>query len=73
MTNLEKPVTRRVGDLVVKIAAEGVYVREARRRHWYGPVGWGYILLQAAKATADEVVASRPRRHRASRGLLRGR
>jgi hypothetical protein len=55
-TALTKPVTRfatREG-LVVTLTAEGVTIREPRKRFTYGPVSYGHIQLIAARALAEE-------------------
>jgi hypothetical protein len=45
------------GTLVITLTAEGVYVRTKGRRTEYGPVPYGLILMQGAKAYAAEKLA----------------
>lgn len=73
MTDLKKPVTRTVGDLVVEISALGVRYREKGRRTWFGPIRHGALYLQLVQA---EVAAARREKQqtrkvrKVSRGLL---
>ena len=56
-TNLTKPVSRHVAraNLKVTLTAEGVNVREPRKRTTYGPLSYSAILYYAAKQMAEAV------------------
>lgn len=64
MTPLVRPVRREVMTarrerLVAIATAEGLYLREPRRRTLYGPLDWGRLYLQAAKQHADALRAAK--------------
>lgn len=70
MTPLGRPVRRAVrardGEaLVVTLAPEGVYIRAPRQRTKYPPIGYGALLLLAARAHVDERRRGKARRGRA--------
>jgi hypothetical protein len=62
-TRLERPLrrvvrTRRHGELVLTLTAEGLLVRELGRRTTYGPLDYGALLLQGARQyVADQKAA----------------
>lgn len=71
MTRLHKPVRREVvtarrESLVAVFAAEGLYLREPRRRMLFGPLDWGRLYLQAVRQHSDAERAAR-KRQRAER------
>ena len=75
-TRLSKPVvrvvpTRRDGDLVITLTAEGIMVREKGRRTTYGPISYGKVLLDGARmhvAEQKRLKAERRKAARAGRG-----
>jgi hypothetical protein len=80
MTELTKPVTRRVRfkpsgysarELIVRIAPEGLYLREAGRRTWYGPMSWNSLHVRAAELSVEPTrrQAAVARRRRLQVGL----
>ena len=54
-TELTKPVTRfsKRDGLIITMTAEGITVREPRKRFTYGPISYGHIQLLAAKQLAE--------------------
>lgn len=77
MVELTKPIVRRHGNLVIRIAREGISIKEYRRRSWLGPVPWGSIELDAAKIETGFAAAQNPRKPkreaRCNGGALKGR
>lgn len=74
MTELTKPVTRRVqvpryGLMNVTLAREGLLLRYYGRRTTY-TLPYGNALLCAARLVADQRVADRTTKRRAKRGAL---
>lgn len=69
MTKLERPVTRVVstsrGELVVRMTADGIEIRERNRRKTYPLLSWTRLHVQAAELAAAE--------HRKPRGRSRTR
>lgn len=64
MTPLTDSLTREVvlhdgKARVVRIAPEGVYIREKGKRTEYGPVAWTWIELQGAKQAANAAMQER--------------
>ena len=66
-----RPITRpcptRSGTVVVRLSPEGLYVREAGRRTWYGPIPYGALLLQGARAFVAERKREQQLRRKARR------
>ena len=71
-TELTKPVTRfsKRDGLIITMTAEGITVREPRKRFTYGPISYGHIQLLAAKQLAEEH-RKRKAEEKASRKALR--
>ena len=67
MVELTKPIVRRLGNLVVRIAREGISIKEYRCRSWLGPVPWGSVELEAGKIEAGFAAAHNPRKPRRRR------
>lgn len=58
-TALTRPISRlvhsrREGLLVVRLAPEGLYIREKGRRTTYGPITYGMLFVQGAHLYAIE-------------------
>jgi hypothetical protein len=71
-TRLQRPVrrvvrTRRHGELVVTLTAEGVMVRELGRRTTYGPLDYGLLLLQGARQFVAEQKAAKAAARKAAK------
>jgi len=62
MVELTKPIIRRHGNLVVRIAREGISIKEYRGRSWLGPVPWGSVELEAGKIEAGFAALQNPRK-----------
>lgn len=73
-TKLEKSVVRKDprSNLVVTMAPEGLYLREARRRKAFGPVPWGALYLEAVRRTLDAAKREKAKAKKAKQGARRG-
>jgi hypothetical protein len=75
MTDLTKPVTRRVrsltgADLIVTLLPEGIEFREPRRRKSF-LIPYGEAFVRAARLSVDAELRDKPKRKiRVKRGVL---
>jgi hypothetical protein len=65
--------TRRDGDLVITLTAEGVTVREHGRRRTYGPIPYGKLLLDGARMYVEAEKRAKAEARKARRAARGGR
>jgi len=61
LTELTRPIVRRIGWLIVRIDAEGVAIRGYRRRRWYF-ISWARIAWFAAFLTPPLLLTAEERK-----------
>jgi hypothetical protein len=71
ITTLTRSVRRRDPrtGIVVRLAPEGLFVREPGRRTEYGPISFGSLLLQGARAKVEADRAAKRQRHLERRAM----
>jgi hypothetical protein len=77
MTNLHKPVRRRIevrerGRIgpalyTLEISQDGVRMRQYGKVKWLGPVPFGHVWMMCGRASADQIRRDREARARARR------
>jgi hypothetical protein len=71
-TTLDKDLLRHLPreDLTVRVAPEGIYLREKHKRHWWGPLTWSRALWYCQQVQVNDAIEAKAAR-KVTRGLRR--